>query len=143
MHIKIVIIGKIKEKVYNKKIKKYLEWLSRDLKLEIIVVKVLKLDKIKSQIENLKKNNFFCIFLSEHGQSINSNAFSKLIFSTEKKIAFIMGGPDGHPENLIKTKDLKLSLSKMTMPYELATLVLTEQIYRALSIQKGSKYHRN
>ncbi len=54
-----------------------------------------------------------------------------------------MGGPDGHPENLIKTKDLMLSLSKMTMPYELATLVLTEQIYRALSIQKGSKYHRN
>tara|TARA_B100000886_G_C20200046_1_gene397932 strand:+ start:150 stop:581 length:432 start_codon:yes stop_codon:yes gene_type:complete len=143
MHIKIVSIGKIKEKVYKKKIEKYLEWLSRDLKLEIIVVKVLKLDKIKSQIEKLKKNNFFCIFLSEHGQSINSNAFSKLIFNTEKKIAFIIGGPEGHPENLIKTKDLKLSLSKMTMPYELATLVLTEQIYRALSIQKGSKYHRN
>ena len=143
MHIKIVSIGKIKEKVYKKKIEKYLEWLSRDLKLEIVDVKVLKLDKIKSQIEKLKKNNFFCIFLSEHGQSINSNAFSKLIFNTEKKIAFIIGGPEGHPENLIKTKDLKLSLSKMTMPYELATLVLTEQIYRALSIQKGSKYHRN
>ncbi len=143
MHIKIVLISKIKEKVYIKKIHKYLEWLSRDLKLEIVVIKDSNLNKVKSQISKLKKNNFFCVFLSEHGQNINSNAFSKLIFSIGKKVAFIMGGPDGHPENIVKTADLKLSLSKMTMPYGLATLVLTEQIYRAFSIQKGSKYHRN
>ncbi len=62
MHIKIILMGKIKEKVYSKKIEKYMEWLSRDLKLEIITVKDLKLDKIKSQIEKLKKNNFFLYF---------------------------------------------------------------------------------
>jgi len=53
-----------------------------------------------------------------------------------------MGGSDGHPPELFNKIDYILSLSKMTMPHEMATLVLTEQIYRALSIKKGSKYHR-
>ena len=54
-----------------------------------------------------------------------------------------MGGPDGHSESIIKKIDFNLSLSKMTMPHEMAALVLTEQIYRAFSIKKGSKYHRD
>ena len=54
-----------------------------------------------------------------------------------------MGGPDGHPKNLIKKPDFKLSLSKMTMPHEMAALVLTEQIFRAFSIRKGTRYHRD
>ena len=140
MHIKIILTGKIKEKVYNKKIKKYQEWLSRDAKFEIIVLK--NLNKTSNQINKLKKNNYFCIFLSEYGQNMDSYSFSKFIFSNGEKVAFIIGGPDGHPKNLLKFTDFKLSLSKMTMPHEMATLVLTEQIYRSFSIKRGSKYHR-
>ena len=55
MHIKIVLIGKIKEKAYNDKIQKYLEWLSRESKLEIIIVKDSNSNKIKYQIDKLKK----------------------------------------------------------------------------------------
>ena len=47
MHIKIVLIGKIKEKIYNTKIQKYLDWLSRDSKFEIIIVKDSNSNKIK------------------------------------------------------------------------------------------------
>ena len=54
-----------------------------------------------------------------------------------------MGDVSGHPATLTKKTDFDLSLSKMTMPHEMATLVLIEQIYRAFSIRKGSKYHRN
>ena len=143
MHIKIVLIGKIKEKVYNKKIQKYLEWLSRDSKFEIIIVKDSNSNKIKDQIGKLKKNNFFCVCLSEHGKNLNSISFSKFIFNNGKKIVFILGGPNGHPENLIKEMDFNLSLSKMTMPHEMAALVLAEQLFRAFSIKKRSKYHRD
>ena len=143
MHIKIVLIGKIKEKIYNNKIQKYLEWLSRDSKFEIIIVKDSNSNKIKDQIGKLKKDNFFCVCLSEHGKNLNSISFSKFIFNNGKKIVFILGGPNGHPENLIKEMDFNLSLSKMTMPHEMAALVLAEQLFRAFSIKKRSKYHRD
>lgn len=142
MHIKIVLTGKIKEKIYNHKIQKYLEWLSRDSKFEIIIVKDSNSNKIKDQISKLKKNNFFCVCLSEHGENLNSISFSKFIFNNGKKIVFILGGPNGHPENLKKEMDFNLSLSKMTMPHEMAALVLAEQLFRAFSIKKSSKYHR-
>ena len=143
MHIKIVLIGKIKEKAYNDKIQKYLEWLSRDGKFEIIIVKDSNSNKVKYQVDKLKKNNFFCVCLSEHGKNLNSISFSKFIFDNCEKIAFILGGPNGHPENLLKEMDFSLSLSKMTMPHEMAALVLAEQLFRAFSIKKGSKYHRD
>ena len=143
MHIKIVLIGKIKEKAYNDKIQKYLEWLSKDSKFEIIIVKDSNSNKIKYQIDKLKKSNFFCVCLSEHGKNLNSISFSKFIFDNSENIAFILGGPDGHPENLMKKMDFNLSLSKMTMPHEMAALVLVEQLFRAFSIKKGSKYHRD
>ena len=143
MHIKIVLIGKIKEKAYNDKIQKYLEWLSRDSKFEIIVVKDSNSNKIKYQIDKLKKNNFFCICLSEHGKNLNSISFSKFIFNSGEKIVFFLGGPNGYPKNMIEEMDFNLSLSKMTMPHEMAALVLVEQLFRAFSIKKGSKYHRD
>ena len=143
MHIKIVLIGKIKEKAYNDKIQKYLEWLSRDSKFEIIIIKDLNSNKIKYQIEKHKKNNFFCVSLSERGNNLDSNSFSKFIFNNGGKIVFYVGGPNGYPENLIKEMDFNLSLSKMTMPHEMAALVLVEQLFRAFSIKKGSKYHRD
>tara|TARA_Y100000591_G_C21791931_1_gene677064 strand:+ start:108 stop:539 length:432 start_codon:yes stop_codon:yes gene_type:complete len=143
MHIKIVLVGKIKEKAYNYKIQKYLEWLSKDAKFEIVIVKDSNSNKIVDQIDKLKKNNFFCVCLSEHGKNLNSISFSKFIFNSGEKIVFILGGPNGYPENLIKEMDFNLSLSKMTMPHEMAALVLAEQLFRAFSIKKGSKYHRD
>ena len=143
MYIKIVLVGKIKEKAYNDKIQKYLGWLSKESKFEIIIVKDSNSNKIKYQIDKLKKSNFFCVCLSEHGRNLNSISFSKFIFDNGDNIAFILGGPGGHPENLMKEMDFKLSLSKMTMPHEMTALVLTEQLFRAFSIRKGSKYHRD
>ena len=142
MHIKIVLIGKIKEKAYNEKIQKYLEWLSKDSKFEIAIVKDSNSNKIKYQIEKHKKNNFFCVCLSENGNNLNSKSFSKFIFDSGEKIVFFLGGPNGYPKSIIEEMDFNLSLSKMTMPHEMAALVLAEQLFRAFSIKKGSKYHR-
>ena len=141
MKIKIVIIGKLKEKIYQRQVQKYLKWISKDVKIEIVYLKDAN-NKILTKIDKLKKNNFFSICLSENGIQMSSNAFSKFIFNNKEKLSFIIGGPDGHSSEILNEADYVLSFSKMTMPHEMATLVLTEQIYRALSIKKGSKYHR-
>ena len=141
MEIKIIIIGKLKEKIYQRRVQKYLKWISKDVKIEIVYIKDIN-NKILTKMDKFKKNNFFSICLSENGIQMSSNAFSKFIFNNKKKLSFIIGGPDGHSSEILNEADYILSLSKMTMPHEMATLVLMEQIYRAFSIKKGSKYHR-
>ena len=141
MEIKIVIIGKLKEKIYQRRVQKYLKWISKDVKIEIVYIKDVN-NKVLTKMDKFKKNNFFSICLSENGIQMSSNAFSKFIFNNKEKLSFIIGGPDGHSSEILNEADYVLSFSKMTMPHEMATLVLTEQIYRALSIKKGSKYHR-
>ena len=141
MKIKIVIIGKLKEKIYQRRVQKYLKWISKDVKIEIVYIKDSN-NKILTKLDKLKKNYFFSICLSENGIQMSSNTFSKFIFNNKEKLSFIIGGPDGHSSEILKEADYILSLSKMTMPHEMATLFFTEQIYRALSIKKGSKYHR-
>ena len=141
MEIKIVVIGKLKEKIYQRRVQKYLKWISKDVKIEIVYIKDSN-NKILTNLDKLKKNNFFSICLSENGIQMSSNTFSKFIFNNKEKLSFIIGGPDGHSSEILKEADYILSLSKMTMPHEMATLVLIEQIYRAFSIKKGSKYHR-
>ena len=142
MHIKIIYIGRIRERTYDKKFRKYLEWISQDAKLEVITLKESHSDRIISQVNNLKKNNNFIICLTEQGKNFDSISFSNFVFNCGNKIVFILGNHNGLPLELIKKSDLNLSLSKMTMPHEMANLVLIEQIYRAFSIKKGSNYHR-
>ena len=141
MEIKIVVIGKLKEKIYQRRVQKYLKWISKDVKIEIVYIKDVN-NKILTKMDKFKKNNFFSICLSENGIQMSSNAFSKFIFNNKEKLSFIIGGPDGHSSEILNEADYILSFSKMTMPHEMATLVLIEQIYRAFSIKKGSKYHR-
>ena len=124
MEIKIVVIGKLKEKIYQRRVQKYLKWISKDVKIEIVYIKDIN-NKILTKLDKLKKN-----------------IFSKFIFNNKEKLSLIIGGPDGHSSEILNEADFILSLSKMTMPHEMATLVLMEQIYRAFSIKKGSKYHR-
>ncbi len=142
MYIKIICIGRMRERAYDQKFRKYLEWISRDAKLEIITIKDSNSGRVINHINNLKKNNNFIICLSEKGKNFDSISFSKFVFACGNKIVFILGNAEGLPIEIIKMSDFNLSLSKMTMPHELANLVLAEQIYRAFSIKKGSHYHR-
>ena len=81
--------------------------------------------------------------LFQKPQKLSNLTFSKFIFNSGEKIVFFLGGPNGYPKNIIEAMDFNLSLSKMTMPHEMAALILVEQLFRAFSIKKGSKYHRD
>ena len=90
------------------------------------------------------ENNGYRPFIIINANSANhaKKQFSEYIFERTQDLTFFIGGPDGHPQVIEKESKSILSLSNLTLPHEMALLVLAEQIFRAISIKKGSKYHR-
>ncbi len=79
------------------------------------------------------------------GKALDSDAFSKLFANAEMlghDLVFLVGGHDGLPDTWRSRADLVLSLGAMTMPHELARVVVAEQIYRAFTILRNHPYQR-
>lgn len=86
-----------------------------------------------------------CVVLDERGQSMRSEALAEWLRSHRDRgirtVVFIIGGPLGLAPEVLERAELRLSLSAMTLPHELARLVLLEQLYRAHTILNGEPYH--
>jgi 23S rRNA (pseudouridine1915-N3)-methyltransferase len=142
LNIKILVIGKIKENSYRNKIDEYHKWINNDNSIQLISLKERReKDLIKNISKHLSTNKIF-LCLSEEGIQYNSKIFSEFIHKEKKELVFLVGGPDGCSETIKKKSDHVISLSNFTFPHEMAILILSEQIFRAISIHKGSKYHR-
>jgi len=90
-----------------------------------------------------KKSNTYIIILEENGKNLNTEQFKDIIFnSSAKKIIFLIGGTNGFKKNVLEKADLKISLSKMTLTHSFAAILLSEQIYRSVTIKIGHPYHR-
>ena len=103
-------------------------------------------DKSSDDFEDrLLKLNGNLILLDESGISMDSIEFAKLIAEVSlasSDLEFAVASADGFSEAMRQNSTSLLSLSKMTMPHELAAAVLMEQLYRASEINRGSPYHR-
>ena len=83
------------------------------------------------------------IALTPEGRSLDTKAFTrKLEIWSQPVAAFVLGGPLGLGPALLARADATLSLSAMTLPHELARVLLAEQIYRAVTILRGVPYHK-
>lgn len=87
----------------------------------------------------------FVVLSDERGEAFHSLGFAKslegIMARGKKRILFITGGPYGVSEELVRRADLVLQLSRFTLNHYLAQMVLMEQVYRALSIQRNLPYH--
>jgi 23S rRNA (pseudouridine1915-N3)-methyltransferase len=87
------------------------------------------------------------IALDADGRHYASDIFAKLLGKQAdngvKSCALLIGGPDGHGDEVLKAADFKLALGHMTLPHGLARVVLAEQLYRAATILAGHPYHRS
>ncbi|PJE74573.1 MAG: 23S rRNA (pseudouridine(1915)-N(3))-methyltransferase RlmH [Candidatus Taylorbacteria bacterium CG10_big_fil_rev_8_21_14_0_10_41_48] len=90
-------------------------------------------------------DNDTLVALDERGKKMTSQKlsefFDRSMVSGEKRIIFVIGGSYGLHHDVLSRADMTLSLSDMTLPHQIVRLVLIEQVYRAFSILKGSKYH--
>jgi len=93
-----------------------------------------------------RSDGMFRIVLDEKGTQVTSRQFSQKIADWEqrsvKSVALIIGGAEGHLDELRQSADWLMGLSQFTLQHELALVVALEQIYRGYSIKAGTPYHR-
>lgn len=150
--IKIICVGKIKEKYLEDALNEYKKRISKYTRLEIIELLDYDYDnqeitKEKEKELILKNINFkdYKITLEIEGKMLTSEEFASKMdktFMINSNITFIVGGSYGLSDDIKKMSDLSLSFSKMTFPHQLFRVILLEQIYRAFKIIKNESYHK-
>lgn len=159
MKIKIVTVGKLKEKYLKDGIAEYTKRISRFAKLEMIELTDEKTPDKASELENQKiletegerilskvGERDFVVVLAIEGKTLSSEEFSKQLEQASIKgystLTFIIGGSLGLAPVVKNRGNLSVSFGRLTLPHQLMRLVLVEQIYRAFTIQQGSPYHK-
>jgi 23S rRNA (pseudouridine1915-N3)-methyltransferase len=139
--IRVLTIGKLKRSWLAEGVAFYAKRLPG---LEVVELKDSTQAKEAEAVRQARKPGERLVLLSEEGQTLDSLKFAELLSSwTSDRVALVIGGADGHATTLRQQADLLLSLSALTLPHELARLVLMEQLYRASTILQGSPYHRS
>lgn len=143
--IRIVCVGKIKEKFYRDAIDEYLKRMSKYHKLEIVEVMDSNMKNEASEILKRIDNKDYVVTLEIDGNNMSSVELSNFIDKTlinNSVITFVIGGSDGLDDEVKRRANYKLSFSKMTFPHQLFRVVLLEQIYRSFKILNNETYHK-
>jgi 23S rRNA (pseudouridine1915-N3)-methyltransferase len=159
MNIKIICVGKLKEKYLKLGIDEYRKRLQNYAKLEIIELPDEKAPENLSEqeTEQVKQkegerilakitDDIYVIALAIEGKMKSSEELAKdldhLATYGKSNLAFIIGGSLGLSKEVMKRANEWLSFSKMTFPHQLMRLILLEQLYRAFKINRGEPYHK-
>ncbi|MCR3920978.1 MAG: 23S rRNA (pseudouridine(1915)-N(3))-methyltransferase RlmH [Firmicutes bacterium] len=159
MQIKILTVGKIKEKYLTAGINEYRKRLSAYAKVEVLEVKDEKTpDHASAAEEDIVRENeatrlaaliapqTYLVALAIKGKSFSSPELAAHIaaqaLAGKSHLTFLIGGSLGLAPRLIQQADLQLSFSSLTFPHQLFRLLLLEQLYRAFKINRGEPYHK-
>ena len=157
--ITLIAMGKLKEKFYLSASAEYEKRLKGFCQFRILELPEVRLPDVPSPADianalekeainiraNIPKGAWFCV-MTPDGKSLSSPAFAQQLanvkLSGKSSACFLIGSSFGISESLKASADFKLSMGAMTFPHHLARIMLLEQLYRAESIQCGSKYHK-
>lgn len=152
MSIKLVCVGKLKEKFLKDACTEYMKRLSGFGKINIIEVQAEKDDRPDALViegEKILKNirsGEYVITMEIKGKMVSSEGLAEKMAGLAVRgvpdITFVIGGSRGLHESISERSDFKLSFSKMTFPHQLARIMLLEQIYRSFMINQGGRYHK-
>ncbi len=160
MDVNVVCVGKLKESYWRDACAEYEKRLGAYCRINIIELPESRLSLKPSEgeiraalsaegkaiLKYLGVKNSYSVALCIEAGQLSSEALSKKIEDVSvggaSVINFVVGSSFGLDENVKQSCDLRLGISKMTLPHQLARVVLLEQIYRAFSIIGGGKYHK-
>ena len=149
--IKIICVGKIKEKFFKESISEYQKRLTKYSKVEILELPDFSLapDQNKEKegeliLKNIKTKDYV-ITLEIEGKQLNSIEISNLLDKVQMEnsnIVFVIGGSNGLSDGVKNRSNYALSFSKLTFPHQLFRIILLEQIYRSFKIINNESYHK-
>ena len=156
MKIKIIALGKIKEKFLKDGIDEFLKRLTPYSPVEIVELNPVEikdenltqraLDEEGEKILSLIKPQSYVITLEIKGTMLSSEELAQKIETLTndgvQEVVFVVGSSCGISKNVSERADFKLSMSKMTFLHQFARLLLVEQIYRAFKIIRKETYHK-
>lgn len=160
IRINIICIGKIKEKYFTDAIAEYSKRLTAFCKFAITELneeKTRSNTPNQSQIQEVLNSEGkrilqkigtgdYVVAMCIEGKLMSSEELSKVIdnvsLSGKSTVDFIIGGSYGLSNEVKSRANLKLSMSKMTFPHQMARMILSEQVYRAFEISSNGKYHK-
>jgi 23S rRNA (pseudouridine1915-N3)-methyltransferase len=156
LKIKIIALGKIKEKYLQEGVDEFLKRLTPYAQVSVVEVPPVQikdenltqkaLSEEGEKILAVIKPTDYLITMEIQGTQFSSESFAEklneLTNSGVQEVVFVIGSSCGIGKNVSERANLKMSMSKMTFLHEFARLILVEQIYRAFKIIKGEKYHK-
>ena len=156
MKIKIIALGKLKEKYLKEGCEEFIKRITPYCSFEVIELKpeqvyedslIEKALDVESEriLANIKKDSYV-ITMEIGGKALSSEDFADKIEELTKsgisELVFVIGSSHGISSKVSQRANFKLSLSKMTFLHEFARLLLIEQIYRSFKIIKRESYHK-
>lgn len=159
MNVKLIVLGKLKEDYLRKACAEYQKRLQAFCRLQIVELTPQRLpdnpsqaqidDALEREAGEILKNipsSAKVFSLCIEGKMLSSEAFSaeltKTAVSGTGSVVFIIGSSFGLSETVKRNTHVRLSMSPMTFPHQLARVMLLEQLYRAFQISNGGKYHK-
>ncbi len=154
MKIRILQIGKTKDKYLQEGIEKFLEMIFPFADIKIVDLKEISASATFTKERCIKEEGMQILksisdderlfTLDEKGKEYDSIEFSQLLKKykdTGEKICFVIGGPYGLSADVKNKSEKIISFSKMTFTHQMIRIFLLEQLYRGLSIMSGKRYH--
>jgi len=156
LHINLICLGKLKETFWREAEAEYLKRLGVFAKIKITELREESFGE-KDNPETIKQKeaekilkstpeNSYIVILDSKGKNFSSEQLSQqltnnITIQQFNNLTFIIGGPLGLHDSILKIAHLKLSLSSFTFTHQMARVILWEQLYRAFMISTGRKYH--
>jgi 23S rRNA (pseudouridine1915-N3)-methyltransferase len=149
-------IGATRDPRFSELERRYFERIQRFIPSDLSAVPELKKRDPRLRAAQLRReeaalrrridDGSYLVSLDERGREMKSSEFSSFLGGMLSRpvngLTFVVGGFLGIPEGILEDSNLKLALSRLTLPHELARVVLLEQVYRALTILRGMSYHK-
>ena len=141
MKIRVAMLGRTRNAELRTLAEEYLKRIQKYAEIEVNELR----DGSPAAVRKFKMAaNSICVFLDANGKEFTSQEFAnwigKLRDGGARELVFFCGAAEGFPEELKRNKGVGISLSRLTMPHEVARVVLLEQIYRAFAILAGHPY---